>query len=1223
RPVLPPPRLPQQPTHQQREQDEMEEECDNDDSRNVAQFQYDFELSQSQLSSESQEDQGDQATAPKSDANSGANENSFGSANVREQEARVSAKRQAHSEPTTRQSAASTTVTSLFQTGRGADMMIDSDAVQRAAQDLAQEQVAAPSKKVPLRSAKEQKPRRETKMVGMGSVLSQAGSAGGNLNSVAIDSNALERAASELASGAHQDTRAKPSLFQTGRGEKVAIDSKALERATRQLASGVKPQDAGAPSSLFQTGNGSAVAIDPQALNRAAAKLGGCGGAAEAGPHESASLFQTGRGVNVAISDAAMSKASELLEDGESTPSGKRLSAPATKEARLGAVKRRKPFVTPVQTRRHPHRPQHHQQVLSKQNTSLSVPSYKRTGRSGGGKSGFVTPFKQQGARNKQVDVLKSAPGRLVQASPRRSLGVVKRIAALDERLKLKQVKRYTVLTGREVLSAGVPRVLLNVTPDNAARLSFDVGQGDGRPRGFSAKQEDQGWKQAFGALSQEPGMADVREHWVFNHTRWVVWKLAAFERSFPELEVFSGCCSFENLMEELRYRFDREILGGQRPILRKVLEKDAPASAHMVLCLARLPRAGSKAQVTDGWYAVQADLDHGLEDLVRRGKLAVGDKFHVGGATLCGNEHGVDPLEIECNLNSGTGDGKAQQPWLCISRNGTRPAPWHAKLGLQRDPMVAKGLHQVADVVGTSVACLSGVMVCRVFPLRFCEKESNGTRWITRTLEEEQAEQKRFDEQLLRVREVVLAEIESGWDEICSQGSESASQLSERARRQTKVAEDRNREVAEALENDPRLPRPRQVKTKHTLLITARPDTGQAHFAELVIWNAPEEIVSLREGTHLDVISVTVHHKPHQSNIGTAILHHLGTGKQTRFVKRSAGQREGTKEHLQQTRRQAVPIEQITSAASPFVDTAGVVLFADERFAFLAGKKGVLALSSWKSYPGLAALGQPGAVVALRDILFTNVDSGSGFVGCTATPHSQASAQFNGSATSSTSRRQLWNHLATLHQSLVSGIATDAQTMDIRRRQVSGAMDPAIAAAAIASRPVVSRDPLPSPVSSSSSTPATTKEHRLKIQQAKQQEWRARHRGLLNGPPRRKEPLCLKVNNVKLTAIMLGNKKVDVRSAEPRIKTLRNGDVIMYTDTIHRQLVRVKAAIPYRNPAHAMQHENLRSVAGLSPASALPAQDDVLADLLRHLGADQPVYAVHFEAQDHVRTPS
>lgn len=42
-------------------------------------------------------------------------------------------------------------------------------------------------------------------------------------------------------------------------------------------------------------------------------------------------------------------------------------------------------------------------------------------------------------------------------------------------------------------------------------------------------------------------------KNWIENHYKWIVWKLASMERSFPKH--FSCCLTVENIMLQLKYR--------------------------------------------------------------------------------------------------------------------------------------------------------------------------------------------------------------------------------------------------------------------------------------------------------------------------------------------------------------------------------------------------------------------------------------------------------------------------------------------------------------------------------------------------------------------------------------------------------------------------------------------------------------------------------------------
>ena len=155
----------------------------------------------------------------------------------------------------------------------------------------------------------------------------------------------------------------------------------------------------------------------------------------------------------------------------------------------------------------------------------------------------------------------------------------------------------------------------------------------------------------------------------------------------------------------------------GQRPALRKVLSTDVNASVSMVLCVSAV-RTPQRIELTDGWYAIEAQLDSRLQAQLQRGRIYVGQKLRVCGASLLGDcaKDGMEALEIKANNSEASATAALQ-----LNGNGTRPARWHAKLGFQRAPFFRVS---VASLVagGGGVPCIE-VVVERAWPARYMEK--------------------------------------------------------------------------------------------------------------------------------------------------------------------------------------------------------------------------------------------------------------------------------------------------------------------------------------------------------------------------------------------------------------------------------------------------------------------------------------------------------------------
>ncbi|KAI9209402.1 BRCA2, oligonucleotide/oligosaccharide-binding, domain 1-domain-containing protein [Polychytrium aggregatum] len=224
---------------------------------------------------------------------------------------------------------------------------------------------------------------------------------------------------------------------------------------------------------------------------------------------------------------------------------------------------------------------------------------------------------------------------------------------------------------------------------------------------------------------------------WVMNHYRSIVWKLACMVRQSPRLQ--QSYWNIEMVVSQLLYRYQREVNMAHRSALKLAVERDHPASAHMVLCVSRASPELTpgrhlgldEIELTDGWYFIMAKLDQCLAKALRDKKIFTGLKLHVQNAKLIGA--GTDILNT---------DGAVS---LQLNANSVRRAAWDAKLGLQRQRLFVSGLASLsAD--GGSAGCVD-VVVCRVYPILYLDK-SIGGRNIIRNQKEEDIEQRRWEMQ-------------------------------------------------------------------------------------------------------------------------------------------------------------------------------------------------------------------------------------------------------------------------------------------------------------------------------------------------------------------------------------------------------------------------------------------------------------------------------------------
>ncbi|CAL1541595.1 unnamed protein product, partial [Lymnaea stagnalis] len=220
-------------------------------------------------------------------------------------------------------------------------------------------------------------------------------------------------------------------------------------------------------------------------------------------------------------------------------------------------------------------------------------------------------------------------------------------MAARKEKGALKNFQSFTLelrtdLTKSELLSLGVSGSTLKINSLNSKEFRFDLRRfypaldcsilvGDGAllvcdRYGCVGTHE---FFRAFLTLdSVDPSLVD--ELWLENHYRWIVWKLAAYEVCFPHH--FAGrSLTPENVMLQLKYRYDREIDACQRSAIKKCLEGDDTFCKRLVLCVATVVRNGDgqfTVELTDGWYPIKAQFDQRLTDLVARKKIVPGYKL-------------------------------------------------------------------------------------------------------------------------------------------------------------------------------------------------------------------------------------------------------------------------------------------------------------------------------------------------------------------------------------------------------------------------------------------------------------------------------------------------------------------------------------------------------------------------------------------------------------------
>ncbi|XP_065161772.1 breast cancer type 2 susceptibility protein-like [Atheta coriaria] len=241
-----------------------------------------------------------------------------------------------------------------------------------------------------------------------------------------------------------------------------------------------------------------------------------------------------------------------------------------------------------------------------------------------------------------------------------------------------------------------------------------------------------------------EPNL--IPKGWVANHYKWIVWKLACYERRFPD--GLKDSLSVDNIMQQLKYRYDREIDRANRPAIRRIMEKDDVANKRMVLCIADIIQiCGKKIELilTDGWYPIRTSIDQLLSQQIYKGKLVVGTKLMIQGAEILDCDDGCHPLDAPDHVK------------LKIGYNNTRRALWHLRLGYYHIPTPFPIHIRSIQPDGGLVACAK-VYIVRVYPIRYMEEFKGMKIWRNAKAEDKRSSE--FERERIKELEKIKSQV-------------------------------------------------------------------------------------------------------------------------------------------------------------------------------------------------------------------------------------------------------------------------------------------------------------------------------------------------------------------------------------------------------------------------------------------------------------------------------
>ncbi|KAJ9479675.1 hypothetical protein PHBOTO_003162 [Pseudozyma hubeiensis] len=315
-------------------------------------------------------------------------------------------------------------------------------------------------------------------------------------------------------------------------------------------------------------------------------------------------------------------------------------------------------------------------------------------------------------------------------------------------RNKLAAIGRPEHYSTMQMVARGVPDEVLVILNDasQAARYAFELPD-----RGLLMQQ------QALEELHAK-GCSNADMPWVQNHWTLILWKLAAMVRLEPSSA--SERWSWDELIRQLLYRYEREVHMAQRSCLKRIQERDSSAARPMVLVVSKIleedvevqaasgevtMRKSTILELSDGWYRIQAQIDSVLTNACNRGRLRVGHKLAIIGATLDAQGEGKEVLSAY-HMSS-----------LVLAANSVSLARWDAKLGFAPSPFCAS-LRSLTSEGG--LISLMDVVITRVYPLAYVDVDKSNQN--SERGEQEEAEER---EAWLKRRESAMQELELKWE--------------------------------------------------------------------------------------------------------------------------------------------------------------------------------------------------------------------------------------------------------------------------------------------------------------------------------------------------------------------------------------------------------------------------------------------------------------------------
>ncbi|KAH9824007.1 BRCA2, oligonucleotide/oligosaccharide-binding, domain 1-domain-containing protein [Melampsora americana] len=279
--------------------------------------------------------------------------------------------------------------------------------------------------------------------------------------------------------------------------------------------------------------------------------------------------------------------------------------------------------------------------------------------------------------------------------------------------------------TPRQLYTLGVPESIVFMTAKAAKLWHFNP-----------LSDEPFGPLQALGELYKSGCLpSKATPEWLALNWELIIWKFSGMIRWLPSCR--SRLWKPTSIVQQLKYRYEREFNYGHRSAVRLMLDNECPLGAPVCLFVSSIKSSRNfldgkakwnandsmtdcKLELSDGWYKINCVIDATIFRSISNGRIKVGYKLAIGGALLRSSS-------LNKSNQSKVDESSVDEPELMLEGNSTSRARWSESLGFRNRPWFASLRSLTSD--GGRVSMMD-IVILRMFPSMFIDENNPHDRW-------------------------------------------------------------------------------------------------------------------------------------------------------------------------------------------------------------------------------------------------------------------------------------------------------------------------------------------------------------------------------------------------------------------------------------------------------------------------------------------------------------